>query len=79
MVEKNLKGELLTRTELMTVLHRQGFSSVDEVEECVLEPGGTFSIKGKDPSRGDTQYAELVRRLESIDSRLAALAGGKNV
>lgn len=76
-VEKNLKGELLTHTELMTVLHRQGFSSVDEVEECVLEPGGTFSIKGKEPSRGDIRYAELTRRLESIDTRLAALAGGK--
>jgi hypothetical protein len=39
--------------------------------------GGTFSIKGKKPPRGDVQYAELVRRLESIDTRLAALAGGQ--
>lgn len=76
-VEQNLEGELLTHTELMTVLHRQGFSSVDEVEECVLEPGGTFSVKGKAPSRRDDQYAELIRRLEGIDARLATLAGGK--
>jgi hypothetical protein len=47
------------------------------VEQCVLEPGGTFLIKGKKPPRGDVQYAELVRRLESIDTRLAELAGGK--
>jgi uncharacterized membrane protein YcaP (DUF421 family) len=76
-LQKNLAKELLTHTELMTVLHRQGFSSLDEVEQCVLEPGGTFSIKAKTPPRGDVQYAELVRRLESIDTRLAALAGGK--
>lgn len=78
-VERNLNAELLTHTELMTVLHRQGFSSVNEVEECVLEPGGTFSVKGKEPSRGDSQYAELVRRLESIDARLTVLSGGKGV
>ena len=76
-LQKNLARELLTHTELMTVLHRQGFSSLDEVDQCVLEPGGTFSIKGKKPPRSDVQYAELVRRLENIDTRLAALAGGK--
>jgi uncharacterized membrane protein YcaP (DUF421 family) len=71
---KNLASEMLTNTELLTVLHRQGFSDVDEVEQCVLEPGGTFSIKGKEPSQSDARYAELVRRLEGIDARLAQLA-----
>src|SRR5215467_12124705 len=33
-----LAGELMTRAELMTVLHRQGFDGVDEVQRCVLEP-----------------------------------------
>src|ERR1041384_1085589 len=45
-----LSKELLTRSELMTVLHRQGFDSVDEVEKCVLEPGGTFHIQRKLPA-----------------------------
>jgi uncharacterized membrane protein YcaP (DUF421 family) len=76
-LQKNLARELLSHSELLTVLHRQGFSDVDEVEQCVLEPSGTFAIKRKDPPRSDIQYAELVRRLESIDVRLAALAGGK--
>jgi uncharacterized membrane protein YcaP (DUF421 family) len=39
-VRGNLAKELLTRSELMTVLHRQGFDSISEVEQCVLEPGG---------------------------------------
>jgi len=76
-LNRNLARELLTHSELLTVLHRQGFSDVSEVEQCVLEPSGTFAVKRKQPSRGDIQYAELVRRLESIDVRLAALAGGK--
>src|SRR3954470_23441824 len=42
-----LSKELLTRSELMTVLHRQGFDSLGEVERCVLEPGGTFHIQRK--------------------------------
>jgi uncharacterized membrane protein YcaP (DUF421 family) len=77
-VQRNLDGELLTHAELMTVLNRQGFSSIDEVEECVLEPGGTFSVKAKDPSRSEIKYAELAKRLESIDARLAQLAAGKS-
>lgn len=76
-LHKNLAKELLTHTELLTVLHRQGFGDVDEVEQCILEPSGTFAIKGKDPSPGDVQYGEVIRRLESIDTRLALLAGGK--
>ena len=57
------------------MLHRQGFDDVDEVEQCVLEPSGTFAVKRKEPPREDIQYAELIRRLESIDARLAALGG----
>ena len=76
-VKKNLAKELLTHSELLTVLHRQGFSVVDEIEQCVLEPSGTFAVKRKEPPREDVQYADLVHRLESIDARLAALAGGK--
>lgn len=76
-LQKNVASELLTHAELMTVLHRQGFSDLEEVQRCVLEPGGTFAIKAKKPAPSDVQYGELVRRLESIDARLAALAGGK--
>ena len=75
---KNLAKELLSHSELLTVLHRQGFDGVEEVERCVLEPSGTFAVKRKDPPKDEVQYAELIRRLEIIDSRLATLAGGKS-
>ena len=73
----NLARELLTHSELLTVLHRQGFSALDEVEQCILEPSGTFAIKRKEPPREDVQFAELVRRLDGIDARLASLADGR--
>ncbi len=76
-LQKNLAKELLSHSELLTVLHRQGFDDVDEVEQCVLEPSGTFAVKRKMPAQDDVQYAEMIRRLEIIDSRLSALAGGK--
>jgi uncharacterized membrane protein YcaP (DUF421 family) len=76
-LQKNLAKELLSHSELLTVLHRQGFDDVDEVEQCVLEPSGTFAVKRKVPAQDDVQYAELIRRLEIIDSRLVALTGEK--
>jgi uncharacterized membrane protein YcaP (DUF421 family) len=63
---KNLAKELLSHSELLTVLHRQGFDDVSEVEQCVLEPSGTFAVKRKVPAQDDIQYAELIRRLEHM-------------
>ena len=73
-VKKNLARELLSRSELMTVLHRQGFYALDEIDQCVLEPGGTFAIKRKEPPRSDLHYLDIMQRLESIDTKLARLS-----
>jgi uncharacterized membrane protein YcaP (DUF421 family) len=75
LVKGALAKELLTRAELVTVLHRQGFSGLEEVERCVLEPGGTFFIQRTDPPVEELQHQELLRRLDAIDTRLARLAG----
>ena len=55
-----LARELLTRAELITVLHRQGFDSLDEVHRCVLEPGGTFYIQRKLPALENVQHNEVM-------------------
>src|SRR3954471_492209 len=49
LVTGTLARELLTESELFTILRRQGFTSISEVESCVLEPGGTFAVRGKEP------------------------------
>src|SRR5579871_2579113 len=75
-LQKNLARELLTHAELMTVLHRQGFYMLDEVEQCVLEPGGTFAVRRKEPPSSEIHYIDIVRRLEAIDNRITELARG---
>jgi uncharacterized membrane protein YcaP (DUF421 family) len=68
-----LAKELLTESELLTVLHRQGFSGLGEVERCVLEPGGSFSVEGKQPLPEERRYAELLARLDQIGLQVQAL------
>jgi uncharacterized membrane protein YcaP (DUF421 family) len=71
-VEKALAGELLSRAELITVLHRQSFV-LEEVDQCILEPGGTFFVSRKLPPVEETQYKEMVRRMDLLDGKLDLL------
>jgi uncharacterized membrane protein YcaP (DUF421 family) len=70
---KALAKELLTESELLTICHRQGFADIDDVQTAVLEPGGTFFLKGKSPSEEDTFRKEVLGRLEEISQRLEHL------
>ena len=69
--EDRLKAELLTKTELETAAHRQGFSCLDEVEQAVVEPGGTIYFVAKKPPVSELKQAELRHRLDSISRQLA--------
>ena len=71
--EGRLKKELLTKTELETAAHRQGFASLDEVEQAVIEPGGTLYFVAKEPPVGEIKQAELRHRLDRISQQLADL------
>ena len=71
-----LAKELLTESELQTVAHRQGFASLDEVEKCVLEPGGVFFMQGKVPTPEVTQHQELLARLDQLSRQLEELKKG---
>ena len=72
-VKKALAQELLTRADLMTVLHRQGFGGLQDVERCVLEPGGTFYVHAKTPPVDEIHHAEVMKRLEDLGAKLEAL------
>jgi len=62
---------------LLTVLHRQGFESIRDVDRCVIEPGGTFFVQGKTPPTAELHHAELIERLEELTAKVEALAGGR--
>jgi len=69
--EERLRRELMTRAELETAAHRQGFGGLEDVERAVLEPGGSISFIAKKPTPEETKQAELIERLAGIERRLA--------
>jgi uncharacterized membrane protein YcaP (DUF421 family) len=73
LVKHALARELLTQSELLTVLHRQGFDSVREVHRCVLEPGGTFYVQGKTPRKDEMAHSETMQQLKELSEKLDRL------
>jgi uncharacterized membrane protein YcaP (DUF421 family) len=72
-----LASELLTRSELLTVLHRQGFDTLEEVERCVLEPGGTFYIQRKLPSTDKLEHDAVMNALSDLNHKLDSLIAAR--
>jgi uncharacterized membrane protein YcaP (DUF421 family) len=70
---KALERELLTREELMAVIHRQGFEHVSQVRSCELEPNGSFYVEAFEPSDADKRHAELVAKLDALSREVASL------
>jgi uncharacterized membrane protein YcaP (DUF421 family) len=69
--EERLKKELISKAELETAAHRQGFSSLAEVERAVLAPGGTIYFVGRKPPVEELRQKALTDRLDSIAQQLA--------
>jgi uncharacterized membrane protein YcaP (DUF421 family) len=68
-----LTRELLTESELLTVAHRQGFATLDEIQRCVLEPGGTFFMEGKTPRADVQRHMALMEQLAQLRLQLTQL------
>jgi uncharacterized membrane protein YcaP (DUF421 family) len=72
---ERLKKELITMEQLEAAARKQGFASLAEVEECVLEPGGTLCFVGKKPGTEDVRHKELLGKLEGLAREIALLRG----
>ena len=70
---KALERESLTETELVEVIHKQGFEHVHDVKRCELEPNGTFYVEPFDPSIDDKRHKELVEKITALSKEVAAL------
>lgn len=70
-----LRKEALTQQELLSVLHRQSFDTVDEVRSCTLEPNGTFYIEAKKPSQEEKLIAQLVTAVQKLSDEVHLLRG----
>ncbi len=69
----NLKRELITMAQLEAAARKQGFESVAEVQQCVLEPGGTITFIGKKPGTDESRHRELLERMEKMMAEIAKL------
>lgn len=72
-LEDRLKKELLTRQELETAAHRQGFASLQEIDRAVIMPGGGIFFSGKKSTPDQVQQSELIQRLDAIALQLNEL------
>jgi len=70
---QHLRKELITMPQLQAAAHKQGFASLSEVEQCVLEPGGTLTFTGKKPAAEDVRHQELLGKMESLAHEIALL------
>jgi uncharacterized membrane protein YcaP (DUF421 family) len=68
-----LKHELITTSQLEAAARKQGFGSLDEVDQCILEPGGTLSFIGKKPDADVTRHQELLQHIDGMKQELALL------
>ena len=75
--EDCLARELLTVGELQTVAHRQGFKSLEDVECCVLEPGGSFFVEGHQPPSEERRHRELLARIEELSRQIEEIKKGR--
>jgi uncharacterized membrane protein YcaP (DUF421 family) len=73
--QQAMDRESLSREELLSVIHRQGFEDFDNVRKCVLEPNGTFYVEAFDPSIEDKRHTELLDRIDSLAREVATLRG----
>ena len=70
---KAMERESLSREELLSVIHKQGFEDFHQVRKCELEPNGTFYVEAFDPSAADKRHIELMDRIEALSREVAAL------
>src|SRR5437763_15669840 len=71
----HLKKELITVAQLEAAARKQGFDSLSEVQQCVLESGGTISFVGKKPDAEDLRHKAMMQRMDEVMMEIGKLRG----
>ncbi|HWZ97208.1 MAG TPA: YetF domain-containing protein [Candidatus Dormibacteraeota bacterium] len=74
---RHLKSELITMAQLEAAARKQGFESITEVQQCILEPGGTITFIGKKPGTEESRHRELLDRMEKLMAEVVKLRGAQ--
>jgi len=68
-----LKQETLTHEELISILNKNGFNDPADVDLCVLEPNGTFYVKGKTPTMETVHSSQLMDAIQKLTAEVQSL------
>lgn len=71
--EDAMRREILTREELVEVLHKQSVRGFADVKECALEPGGTFYVETRQESFPSARHQEILRKLDALMEEVKTL------
>jgi uncharacterized membrane protein YcaP (DUF421 family) len=71
--EDKLKKELITPQELAAAARKQGFETLADVRQCILEPGGTLTFVARKPDTEDIRHQELLKKFDALTEELARL------
>jgi uncharacterized membrane protein YcaP (DUF421 family) len=71
LLRHNLKRELITEQELLSMVHRQGVDSFAACSEVILETSGVITVLARQPTPEAVASQEIVARLERIERLLS--------
>lgn len=71
--KEEMKRQILTEEELTSILNKNGYNAASQVEECVLEPNGTFYVKGKSPSFEEAEKKDILEAIEKLSREVQSL------
>ena len=71
--EAALNSQTLTHEDLISVLNRNGFNDPAEIKLCILEPNGTFYVKGITPSSDELERRQMLTLLNDLTTEVKTL------
>jgi uncharacterized membrane protein YcaP (DUF421 family) len=71
MNKKLLQKELITVEQLEEAAHKQGFSSLADIDKATLEPGGALSFISKKPAPETARHQEILDGIDRLSRELA--------
>ena len=71
--EPALNSQTLTHEDLISVLNRNGFNDPAEIKLCILEPNGTFYVKGITPSTDELERRQMLTLLNDLTTEVKTL------
>jgi uncharacterized membrane protein YcaP (DUF421 family) len=70
---RHLKRELITMAQLEAAARKQGLDSLGDVNQCILEPGGTLTFLARKPATDDLRHQELLQHFDALAAEIAQL------